>query len=181
MTDLFIRPAEACDIKDIQLIYAHYVKKSLATFEVSVPDILEMQRRFDDVQRRKMPYLVCIHDQKVVGYAYANVFRDRFAYRFCIEHSIYLHPDKRGLGIGSQLMSKLIEALEPTGIRQMIAVIGDTENRASIVLHKKFGFKQIGILQNSGYKFDRWVDTVLMQRPLGEGAATPPQGSGCQY
>lgn len=181
MSNLVIRNAELSDIIAIQAIYAHYVENSLATFEENTPDAIELQRRFEDIQRRGMPYLVCMHDDIVAGYAYASVFRERNAFRYSVEHSIYLHPRKHRLGIGSQMMEKLIVACEATGVRQMIAVIGDIENKGSIALHKKFGFEHIGILPATGFKFDRWVDTVLMQRPLGDGATTPPQGSGNKY
>ena len=181
MSDILMRNAELNDLNAIHAIYAYYVKSSLATFEEIVPDTSELQERFEDIQRRGMPYLVCIHEGIVAGYAYASVFRERNAYRYSVEHSIYLHPEKHRLGIGSQMMEELIVACEATGVRQMIAVIGDIENKGSIALHKKFGFEHIGILPATGFKFDRWVDTVLMQRPLGDGAKTPPQGSGNKY
>lgn len=179
MTDLSIRPALSTDIEKIQSIYAFYVENSLATFEEAVPSLEEMKKRFDEIHTHKMPYLVAEYKGELVGYAYASVFRSRPAFRYCVEHSIYLSNEHSGLGIGSRLMERLIKTLEnTTGIRQMIGVIGDIKNKASIALHKKYGFKHTGVMPATGYKFDQWVDTVLMQRAINSGSDTAPKGQG---
>lgn len=178
MSTALIRPARLSDIPAIADIYAYYVTDTVITYEETVPDIDEMARRFEEIQKLGMPYLVAEVDDVVAGYAYGGAFRERIAYRYFVEHSIYLLPDAKGHGLGSLLMKDLLDELENAGIRQVIAVIGDLTNAASVALHKKFGFEQIGVLPASGYKFNRWIDTILMQRALGEGAETPPVGAG---
>ena len=133
-----------------------------------------MGRRRHDVLGRGLPYLVVEIDDDVVGYAYASPYRPRAAYGFTIEDSVYIHPEQRGRGAGALLLSRLIELCEEGPWRQMIAVIGDTANHASIRLHERFGFVQVGVLRSVGFKFGRWVDTVLMQRSLGVGDRTLP-------
>jgi phosphinothricin acetyltransferase len=178
MTSLIIRDALESDIEAIQAIYAYYVENTVITFEEVVPDTMEMTRRFEGIKSHDMPYLVAELDGEVVGYAYAGVFRTRKAFRFSTEHSIYLKHDCRGQGLGRKMMDALISALEPTGIRQIVAVISDKIDGASVALHKKCGFDHIGIMPDTGYKFDEWIDTVIMQRAINGGGDTPPAGPG---
>ncbi|WP_028880257.1 GNAT family N-acetyltransferase [Terasakiella pusilla] len=178
MSSLIVRPATQSDIPAIVDIYTYYVTDTVITYEETVPDITEMTRRFEATLKLGMPYLVAQVDGVVQGYAYGGAFRERIAYRYCVEHAIYLSKDVKGQGIGSLLMEHLLTELEAAGIRQVIAVIGDLTNHASVALHSKFGFEKVGILPASGYKFNRWIDTILMQRSLGAGAQTPPVGDG---
>ncbi|MDH5187905.1 MAG: GNAT family N-acetyltransferase [Rhodospirillaceae bacterium] len=171
--NISIRNCEAGDMAAIQRIYAHYVENSFASFEEVAPDTQEMTNRLQMVLQKGHPYIVAQMDGVVVGFAYASTFRARSAYRHTVENSIYVDPTATGKGIGSSLMENLINICSKMGFCQMIAVIGDTENNASINLHKKFGFTQAGILHASGFKFERWVDTVFMQRSLGDGNTTP--------
>lgn len=178
MSSPTIRPATVSDMASIREIYAYYVTDTVITYEETVPDVEEMTRRFHAIQKLGMPYLVAEQDGGVKGYCYGGAFRERIAYRYCVEHAIYLSKDAKGHGIGSLLMGQLLKDLEAAGIRQVIAVIGDLTNHASVALHSKFGFEKIGVLPASGYKFNRWIDTILMQRALGDGAQTPPVGDG---
>ena len=155
-------------------IYGHYVQSSAATFEEILPSPDEMVCRFSDLTDKGLPYLVAEQENEVAGYAYAGPYRDRSGYRFTVEDSVYVNNDCLGLGIGRGLLAELIGRCTTLGYRQMVAVIGDSANAASIALHSQLGFKVIGSLPSSGRKFDRWVDTVLMQRSLGKGSATPP-------
>lgn len=164
---ILVRPAETRDARSIAEIYGWYVGNGTATFETEAPDANEMARRLSDVLSKNLPWLVGELEGNVVGYAYAGTYRPRPAYRFTVENSIYLHPTITGRGVGSQLMTPLIEACAARGFRQMIAVIGDSANSASIRLHEKFGFQHVGVFRDVGFKFDRWLDTVLMQRALG--------------
>ncbi len=173
-----IRPATLDDMAAIQSIYAYYVKETTITFEYDVPDTTEMTKRFKAVNEYAMPYLVAERDDSVVGYAYISAFRTRRAYRYCAEHSIYLHPDERGHGIGKKLLEALITAAEPTGLRQLVAVISDKIDGASVALHRKCGFEMVGTLPACGYKFERWIDVTMMQFSIGNGAETPPDGIG---
>lgn len=169
-----LRPSTEHDIPAITAIYGHYVRTHLATFEIVPPDEGEIGRRRLDVVGRGLPYLVAEMDGQVAGYAYASPYRPRPAYRYTVEDSIYIHPAHVGKGLGRLLLTALLEACEQAGCRQMIAVIGDSENAASIGLHSALGFHQVGILHSVGLKFGRWVDSVLMQRSLGESDKTPP-------
>jgi L-amino acid N-acyltransferase YncA len=169
-----IRPAKAADIPVITEIYAHHVLHGLASFETEPPGEREMGRRYEDVLKRRLPYLIAEIDGRVVGYAYANAYRARPAYRYTVEDSVYIHQQYVGRGVGSALLPALIAGCEQAGCRQMIAVIGDSENWPSIKLHEKHGFVRAGLLAAAGWKFSRWVDSVLMQRQLGPGASTPP-------
>ncbi|CAN5669578.1 GNAT family N-acetyltransferase [soil metagenome] len=169
-----VRPSTAADIGQISAIYGWNVLNVTGTFEFDPPSEAEMIRRRDDVLGNGLPWLVAEAQGKVVGYAYANQFRPRPAYRFCVEDSIYLSPEAIGKGIGRQLLGELIVRCEAAGIRQMVAVIGDSENLGSIALHRALGFQPAGILKSSGRKFDRWLDTVLMQRALGRGDLDTP-------
>ncbi|MBT3358176.1 MAG: N-acetyltransferase [Rhodospirillales bacterium] len=170
-----VRPAEARDIASIQGIYAHHVRHGMASFEEIPPDVAEIARRWKKVIERSLPYLVAESDGLVVGFAYANLFRERSAYRFALENSVYVAPRLHRRGIGGILLNELIKKCEAAGYRQMIAVIGDSANTASIALHKKMGFEMAGTLPGVGFKFDRWVDSVYMRRPLGTGENATPK------
>ncbi len=169
-----LRSSTEDDIPSIAAIYGHYVQTTPFSFEVVPPDAAEMARRRADVLARKLPYLVVEIEGKVAGYAYATLYRPRLAYRFTVEDSVYIDQAHARKGIGRQLLSAIIHSCEDLGFRQMIAVIGDTANTPSIGLHEACGFKSAGILHSGGFKFDRWVDSVLMQRPLGAADTTLP-------
>jgi len=170
-----VRPATEEDMPAIQEIYAHYVLTTSASFEEDAPTVAEMTARWQRIQSLGMPYLVAIYKNRVVGYAYGAPYRDRSAYRYTVEDSIYVAPDVLGRNIGNALMNPLISKCTALGYRQMIAVIGDSANASSIALHSRHGFAVIGALRSSGFKFGRWSDAVLMQRPLGEGDTTLPK------
>ena len=172
---LLIRPSTEADLPAIQAIYAHAVMHGTGTFETDVPEIPEMTRRRSEVLSRSLPWLVAEQEGRVLGYAYANYFRPRMAYRFCLEDSIYLHPDAQGKGVGRLLLAELIARCEAAGARQMLAVIGDADNKGSIGLHTALGFTHTGVLKSSGWKFGRWLDVVLMQRQLGPGDQCQPE------
>lgn len=171
-----LRPATPADLAQIAAIYAHHVRNGLASFEIDPPDEAEMHRRFDAIAAGGYPYFVAEAEGRVLGYAYANHYRTRPAYRYSVEDSIYVAPDAVGRGLGKRLLRALIEACESRGYRQMLAVIGDSANAPSIELHRACGFAQVGVLPSIGFKFGRWVDSVLMQRALGEGDRTSPAG-----
>ena len=171
---LLIRPSSGADIPAITAIYGHNVQHGTGTFELEPPSEDEMSRRRDDVTGKGLPWLVGEADGVVLGYAYANHFRPRRAYRFCLEDSIYLAADARGQGIGRLLLAELIARCEAAGARQMLAVIGDSANAGSIGVHRALGFEDSGVLKAAGWKFGRWLDVVLMQRALNTGAATAP-------
>ena len=170
---LLIRPSTPADLPAITAIYAHDVLHGTGTFELDAPDVAEMARRRDDVLGKGLPWLVAQADGQVLGYAYANHFRPRRAYRFCLENSIYLAPDERGRGVGRLLLTELVSRCEAAGARQMLAVIGDAANAGSIGVHAALGFEHTGVLRAAGWKFGRWLDVVLMQRALGSGASQP--------
>jgi L-amino acid N-acyltransferase YncA len=171
-----IRPATEADLPSVTQIYQHAVLYGTATFELVPPDLAEMTRRFHALMEGGYPYLVALLDGRVVGYAYAGAYRPRPAYRFTVENSIYLDPTSHRRGIGLQLMQRLIAESEARGYRQMIAVIGDSANAGSLGVHTKTGFTMIGTHPNVGLKFGRWLDIVMMQLALGEGASTVPGG-----
>jgi L-amino acid N-acyltransferase YncA len=174
MSSLEIRPTTPADLLAITEIYQHAVLYGTATFELIPPDLAETTRRFAALKDGGFPYLVAALDGSVVGYAYAGAYRPRPAYRFTVENSVYLQPSMQRRGIGLQLLQRLITESEARGYRQMIAVIGDSANAGSIGVHTKCGFQMIGTHPNVGFKFGRWLDTVMMQRALGEGATTLP-------
>jgi L-amino acid N-acyltransferase YncA len=174
MTDLSIRLARTSDIPAITRIYANAVLHGTATFEIDPPSETEMMRRFDKLRAGSFPYVVAEVDGMVGGYAYAGAFRERPAYRFTVEDSIYIAPEQRGRGIGRALLTRLIADSEALGFRQMIAVIGDSAQAASIALHRACGFRDAGIFEAVGFKFGRWLDTVQMQRALGAGRNRTP-------
>ena len=169
-----LRPSIEADLPAIQAIYAHAVQHGTGTFETEAPDVAEMGRRRTEVLGRGLPFLVAELDGEVVGYAYANYFRPRLAYRYCLEDSIYLARDAQGKGLGKLLLAELIARCEAAGGRQMLAVIGDAENKGSVGLHAALGFEHTGVLKSSGWKFGRWLDVVLMQRTLGHGDSNTP-------
>lgn len=171
---MILRPSTDADLPAITAIYAHAVQHGTGTFELEAPDAAEMARRRAEVLSRGLPWLVAEQGGRVLGYAYANHFRPRRAYRFCVEDSIYLAADARGRGVGRLLLAELVARCEAAGARQMLAVIGDSANAGSIGVHRALGFEHTGVLKASGWKFERWLDVVLMQRALGTGASTPP-------
>ena len=164
-----IRHATDADVPDIQSIYAHHVLFGTGTFEEEPPSVEEMAARFHKVVDRGCVWLVAVDATGVLGFGYYAPFRDRSAYRFTVEDSIYVREDVRGQGVGKALVTRLIELAVAAGLRQMIAVIGDSENVGSIGVHASLGFQKVGTLRASGIKFGRWLDTVYMQRALGRG------------
>ena len=175
LPSITLRPSTEADIPAIHAIYEHAVLHGTGTFETDVPDLAEMTRRRSEVLGRGLPWLVAEQAGEVTGYAYANYFRPRLAYRFCLEDSIYLAPAAQGKGVGRLLLAELMTRCEAAGARQMLAVIGDAENKGSIGLHTSLGFEHTGVLKSSGWKFGRWLDVVLMQRQLGSGNASSPE------
>ena len=171
---VLLRPCTPADLDAVRDIYAHAVAQGTGTFELEVPAADEMARRHRDVLSKGLPWLVAEQDSQLLGYAYATPFRPRPAYRFSVEDSIYLHPAAQGRGVGRLLLAELVSRCQAAGARQMLAVIGDSANQASIGLHRALGFEPSGTLQSVGWKFGRWLDVVLMQRPLGAGAGSPP-------
>jgi L-amino acid N-acyltransferase YncA len=170
-----IRASAAADLPHITAIYGWNVLNGTGTFELEAPDLAEMTRRRDDVLFKGLPWLVAETEGQILGYAYANHFRPRRAYRFCLEDSIYLSDAARGQGVGKLLLAELLKQCEALGARQMLAVIGDSANAGSIGVHRSLGFEYTGLLKASGWKFDAWRDVVLMQRALGAGNSVPPE------
>jgi L-amino acid N-acyltransferase YncA len=171
---MVIRDATGADVSAIQQIYAHHVRTGTASFEEIPPSEPEMAARWQAVQQLGLPYLVAERDGAVVGYAYAGAYRPRPAYRHTLEDSVYVTRQHHRLGIGRALLGALIARCEAGPWRQLIAVIGDSDNASSIALHQQFGFRHVGTLHSVGWKLGRWLDSVVMQRALGSGATTPP-------
>jgi phosphinothricin acetyltransferase len=169
-----VRPAAPADISAIHAIYSHHVLKGLASFEEEPPPPEELRRRYEEVTGRGLPYLVADFGGTIAGYGYCAPYRARSAYRYALEDSVYIRPDAQGRGVGTALLSELIQRCEALGYRQLIAVIGDSAHAASIGLHANLGFLRVGTLRSVGFKFGRWVDSVIMQRPLGTGDAMRP-------
>lgn len=171
-----IRTATPADAEAVQTIYAHHVLHGLATFETEAPTVADMRARMSQLLEAGHPWLVALadNDQQVLGYAYAGPFRARPAYRYTVEDSIYLRPEATGHGLGRSLLEHLIAQCEERGFRQMLAVIGDSANAASIGVHRACGFSAPTVLHGTGFKFGRWVDTVIMQRALGAGTRELP-------
>jgi phosphinothricin acetyltransferase len=169
-----IRHATEADIADVQAIYAHHVLNGTGTFEEEPPSVEEMLARFRKVMHQNCVWLVACDATGVLGYGYYAPFRERSAYRYTVEDSIYVREDVRGQGVGKALVAKLIELATAQGLRQMIAVIGDSENVGSIGVHASLGFHMIGTMKSAGIKFGRWIDVVSMQRGLGKGDANIP-------
>jgi L-amino acid N-acyltransferase YncA len=168
------RPATVEDIAAITAIYRPAVLHGTASFELEPPDEDEMRRRFEAITKAGYPYLVAEASGRIAGYGYATAYRERPAYRYSVEDSIYVAPDAHRRGVGRALLAALIATCTERGFRQMIAVIGDSGQHASIGLHRALGFTVSGTLRAVGFKHGRWLDTVLMQRPLGAGNRTPP-------
>jgi L-amino acid N-acyltransferase YncA len=174
MTDVKIRPATPADIAAITRIYAHAVEHGTASFETEPPTAAEMTRRQQKLLEKDYPYLVAEVATTVAGYAYAGPYRDRRAYDQCVEDSIYVAPEFHRKGIGRLLLTRLIAEAERRDFRQMLGVIGDSANTASVAVHAAVGFRHIGTFQSIGFKHGRWLDTVLMQRALGSADTAPP-------
>lgn len=166
VTNLTIIAATIDDISAVHEIYANSVLTQSASWEYEPPSLEQMHNRFLQITNSGFPYFVAKIDGYVVGYAYASQFRERIGYRFCVEDSIYVREGFHGKGIGKALLLKLIDTCANNGFTQMIAVIGENENSASIVLHEKCGFSLVGTLPKIGFKFDKWLDSVIMQRRL---------------
>ncbi|NUZ07124.1 GNAT family N-acetyltransferase [Piscinibacter koreensis] len=166
-----VRPSSPDDLPAIASIYAWHVENGTGTFELAAPSVDEMARRRDDVLAKGLPWLVVEIGGAVLGYAYANQFRPRPAYRYCLEDSIYLAPEACGRGVGRLLLAELLARCEAAGARQMLAVIGDSANAASIGVHRALGFERSGVIDAAGWKFGRWLDVVFMQKSLGLGAS----------
>jgi L-amino acid N-acyltransferase YncA len=170
-----IRPSRDADVEAIAAIYGHHVRHGTASFETVPPPPEEMRRRRADLLARGFPYLVAEAGGTVLGYAYAGPYRPRAAYRDTAENSVYLRPDAAGQGVGTRLLAALIAECEALGLRQMVAVVGDSANTASIRLHERCGFRLVGVLEAVGYKHGQWLDSVLLQRALGRGGSTSPR------
>jgi L-amino acid N-acyltransferase YncA len=176
-----LRRAERGDLEAVQAIYAHHVLNGLGTFEEQPPTLAEMAERHDAVCARGLPWLVAEEEEgTVAGYAYAGPFRTRAAYRYTVEDSVYVAEEARGRGVGKALLLALIDECERLGLRQIVGVIGDSGNVASIGLHRACGFELKAVLPGLGWKFDRWVDVIWMQRALGRGARLAPDAPGIQ-
>ena len=174
MSDIVIRPASEADLSIITEIYAEAVAVGTASFEVVPPDEEEMTARFLRLAAERYPYVVAERGETVLGYGYVSPYRARPAYRHTVEDSVYLAVEARGQGIGGALLRRLIDDATALGFRQMVAVIGDSANEASVRLHRAAGFELVGTLKDVGYKHARWLDTVIMQRALGPGATSAP-------
>lgn len=174
MNPILLRDATPADLPAIQTIYAPHVLHGSASFEMEVPDLNELGVRLARVREARLPYLVAELDGEVVGYGYAAPYRPRPAYRFTAEDSVYVRDGLEGRGIGRLLLERLIQRCEQQGYRQMIAMVGDSGNLASVGLHEHLGFRRVGVLENVGFKHGRWLDCVILQRALGEGAGTLP-------
>jgi len=173
--NLQLRDAVLSDIADIQQLYAREVREGVATYEYEVPDEAEMARRFQELRQKGLPFLIAELDGQFAGYAYASSYRARIGYRWTVEDTVYVTADAQGRGIGRALLSQLMEDCTALGFRQMVAVIGEPGNGASVALHEKLGFKTIGIFPGLGRKHGRWLDTVQMQCALGSGNQQAPQ------
>ena len=171
---LTVRPAAAADIPAITAIYGPAVLTGTASFEVDPPDEAEMLRRFEAITGAGYPYFVAEVEGRIAGYAYASAYRTRPGYRFTVEDSVYIATDAQGKGVGKALLERVVARCRDDGFRLMIAVIGDSANFASITLHRRLGFRYCGTIHSVGYKFGRWLDSVVMELPLGEGDRSTP-------
>jgi L-amino acid N-acyltransferase YncA len=170
-----IRPSQDRDIPAITAIYSHHVLHGTGTFETTPPTEADMLARRADVLSKGLPYLVIEDEGRILGFAYCQWFKPRPAYRFSAEDSIYLHPDAAGKGMGKELLTELARQAEAIGVRKLIAVIGDSANLGSIGVHRTLGFNHVGSFKSCGWKFGKWLDIVLMEKPLGAGDSTPPE------
>jgi len=170
-----IRPSQTEDIPAIAAIYAHHVLHGTGTFEIDPPSPNDMAQRRLDVLAKGLPYLVAARGDQVMGFAYCNWFKPRPAYRFSAEDSIYLADEAMGQGLGRALLAELMTQAEKAGVRKLIAVIGDSANHGSIGVHRSAGFSMVGVLKSCGWKFDQWLDVVMMDKALGLGATRAPQ------
>lgn len=175
---MIIRPVEAADLAAVTDIYAHYVLESVNSFEEVPPTLDIMGQRHAAIAAQGLPYLCAVADGGIVGYAYAGPYGTRGAYRYTVEDSVYVAAHAHGRGVGKALLAELIARCEALGLRQMLAVIGDSENAASIALHASLGFSHAGMGRSVGWKKNRWVDIVWMQRALGDASAGAPTGLG---
>ena len=169
-----IRPSSDADLPAITAIYAHHVLHGTGSFETEPPSIADMTARRADVLSKGLPYLVVEQDGKIAGFAYGNWFKPRPAYRYSVEDSIYMAPDRQGKGLGRALLAELMARFEAAGIRKVMAIIGDSANTGSVGIHLALGFTQVGIVDSCGWKFGAWRDIVIMQKPLGLGDTQPP-------
>jgi phosphinothricin acetyltransferase len=175
---MIIRDAEPADAEALAAIYGWHVLNGTGTFEETPPSAEEMEARRRAVAGRGLPYLVAVEEGRVLGFAYAAPFRIRAAYRFTVEDSIYLDPDERGRGLGKILLAQVLDTCAELGLRQVVAVIGDSANAASIGVHRSLGFEPAGVTRGLGYKQGRWLDVVWMQRPLNGGDQGAPEAAG---
>jgi len=178
---LAVREAGAHDLGAAHAIYAHHALHGFGTFDETPPSLTSFEQKWRDNVASGLPWLVAVEDGDVAGYAYASPFRPRTGYRYTVEDSVYIRDDRRGRGIGSALLSPLLQRCETLGVRQVVAVIGDSKNAGSIALHRKAGFAHAGTMAAVGFKLDRWVDIVFMQRPLNGGDTTPPPPRGAWH
>jgi phosphinothricin acetyltransferase len=175
-TDIVIRDCTEADMPSVTAVYAQSVREETASFELVPPDLMEMTRRRAGIVEKGHPYLVAELEGEVAGYAYASAFHPRPAYALTVENTVYVARAAQRQGVGRALMTALIEACTARGYRQMIAIVGGSDHLASIALHKALGFNQVGVFKSVGYKHGRWLDAVYLQRPLGAGDTTPPDG-----
>lgn len=175
---MIIRAATADDADALAAIYGHHVLQGFGTFEEVPPDAEEMERRRAAIAGRGLPYVVAALGRKVLGFAYAGPFRPRAAYRYTVEDSVYVAPDAIGRGVGRAILAQVLDECAELGVRQVMAVIGDSRNEASIGLHTALGFEPAGVGRSLGFKHGRWVDIVWMQKSLNGGDATEPEGPG---
>lgn len=173
-TEPLVRDAAEADLPAIREIYAHHVLRGLASFEEEPPDLEEMRRRFRAVKEKGLPWLAAEVEGAVRGYAYAAPYHHRPAYRHAVENSVYVDHRVMRRGLGAALLDRLIDSCTQKGLRRMVAVIGDSANAASIKLHERAGFRLVGVLPSIGFKHGRWLDSVIMQRALGEGDESLP-------
>lgn len=175
---MIVRQAREADAGALAAIYGHHVLTGFGTFEEEPPSAKEMARRLGEVAGRGLPYLVAEAAGRVLGFAYAAPFRPRAAYRYTVEDSVYVAPDAMGQGVGRAVLGEVLSACEALGVRQVVAVIGDSGNAGSIGLHRALGFQESGVGRSFGFKHGRWVDIVWMQKALNGGDATAPAGQG---
>lgn len=175
MNGLIVRASTEADVARCAEIYGHHVLHGTASFEETPPDLAEMKKRRAAVLDLGLPYIVAEKEGRLLGYAYAGTYRPRPAYRYSVENSIYIDKDAVGLGVGKALLPPLIDLCTAAGRRQMVAIIGDSQHAASIKLHESCGFEMVGTFKSIGFKFGRWLDSVLMQRSLGTGDTTAPE------